>query len=109
MYLFSHDNKFQFAKNVALNKELRDASSDASKKISEVEIDLSLRKDVFLNVKAFSETEEATSLSYEQKRYIEKTLRDGKRNGLLLAKKDLQEFKENKKRISELGIDYDKC
>ena len=92
-----------------MDKELRDASSDASKKISEVQIDLSLRKDVFLNVKAFSETEEAKNLSYEQKRYIKNTLRDGKRNGLLLAKEDLQEFKENKKRISELGIDFRKC
>merc|ERR1712106_989751 len=98
-----------FSKNVASDKALRDASSDADKKITEAEIDLSLRKDVFFNVKAFSETEEADNLNYEQKRYVAETVRDGKRNGLLLGKDDLEEYKKNKKRISVLGIDYRKC
>ena len=92
-----------------MNKKLRDASSAASKKFSEVEIDLRLRKDVFLNVKAFSITKEAKKVNYEQNRFIENTLRDGKRNGLLLANDGLQEFKKNKKRISKLGEDYLKC
>eukprot|EP00090_Calanus_glacialis_P007989 TRINITY_DN1635_c0_g1_i1.p1 TRINITY_DN1635_c0_g1~~TRINITY_DN1635_c0_g1_i1.p1 ORF type:complete len:781 (-),score=191.71 TRINITY_DN1635_c0_g1_i1:71-2413(-) len=98
-----------FSTNVALEKALRDASSEANKKITEVQIDLSLRKDVFLNIKQFSQTEEAKNLNYEQKRYVEETVRAGKRNGLLLAADDLEEFKKNKKRISELGIDFRKC
>merc|ERR1711892_72473 len=98
-----------FANNVALDKALRDASTDADKKITDLGIDLSLRKDVFQNIKAFSETEEAKTLNYEQKRYVEETLRDGKRNGLLLSGDKLEEFKTNKKRISELGIDFRKC
>ena len=92
-----------------MEKALRDASSEANKKITEVQIDLSLRKDVFLNIKQFSQTEEAKNLNYEQKRYVEETVRAGKRNGLLLAADDLEEFKKNKKRISELGIDFRKC
>jgi len=98
-----------FAANVALDKELRDASSAADKEITNAWIDLSLRKDVFLNVKAFSQTKEAQNLNYEEKRYLEKTLRDGKRNGLLLNKDDLEKFKNTKKKISELGIDFRKC
>ena len=99
----------QFASNVASDKGLRDASSQAKKKINGVTIDLSLRKDVFSNIKAFSETEEAANLNYEQKRYVEEKLKVGKRNGLLLGKEDLEEFKEKKKRISELGIDFKRC
>ena len=78
-----------------MEKALRDASSEANKKITEVQIDLSLRKDVFLNIKQFSQTEEAKNLNYEQKRYVEETVRAGKRNGLLLAADDLEEFTTN--------------
>ena len=42
---------FQFASNVASNKELRDASNEAKKKLGELGIDMSLRKDVFENIK----------------------------------------------------------
>jgi len=97
------------AKHVALDKELRDASSEADKKITDLWIDLRLRQDVFENVKAFSETEEAKSLNYEQKRYLEQFLRDGKRNGLLLSGEELEEFKNKEKKISQLGIDFRKC
>ena len=99
----------QFAANVASDKGLRDASSKAKKNINDVEIDLSIRKDVFSNIKAFSETDEAANLNYEQKRYVEKVVQAGKRNGLLLGKEDLEEFKEKKKRISELGSVYSRC
>lgn len=94
---------------MALTKELRDASSKADKKMSVLSIDLSLRKDVFDNVKTFSETGPAKTLNYEQKRYLNDFLRGGKRNGLLLSGEDLANFKTMKKRISELGIDFRKC
>ena len=72
-------------------------------------IDLSLRKDVFLNVQAFSLTEEARNLNYEERRFLEKTLRMGKRNGLLLDDEDFERVRSIKKRISELEIDFRKC
>ena len=59
---------FQFAKNVADSKELRDASTDAGKKLDNLSTDLSARKDVFEVVKAFAETEEAKMLDHEKKR-----------------------------------------
>ena len=92
-----------------MNKELRDTSLAAIKKFSEVEKNLKLRKDVFFNVKAFSETMEAKKVNYEQNRFIEQTLRDWKRNGLLLANEDLKELKRNYKKITELTSDFDKC
>ena len=100
---------FQFAAKVALDKNLRDASTQATKEISRVLIDLSLRKDVFENVKAFADTEGAMNLDSETKRYVDRVLRDGKRNGLLLSGEKLEDFKSNKKQISELGTDFRKC
>ena len=95
---------------MAIESAVRDASADVDKKVSDVLIDLSLRKDVFGNIKAFAATEEADNLNYEQKRYLEKVLRDGKRNGLLLEnEQELEEFRTTEKRISELEIDFRKC
>ena len=95
--------------NVATNSSLRDASTKAAKDIGNLGTELSLRKDVFGNVKAFSETKEAENLNYEEKRYLAKFLRDGKRIGLEVADDKLQEFKNITKRITNLGIEFRKC
>ena len=42
-------------------------------------------------------------------RYLKKTLEAGKRNGLELSGKELEEFKLVKKKISELGIAFRSC
>ena len=57
---------------VATDKELRDASSDAEKMLEEFEVEMSMRKDLFDVVLAFSKSEEAKTLSPELKRYVEK-------------------------------------
>ena len=93
---------------VALDKGLRDAASDAEKLMDEFSVEMSMRKDVFDNILAFSKTDEAKSLSAEYRRYIEKEVRDGKRNGLHLPADVREEIKSVKKRISELGIEFNK-
>ena len=93
---------------VALDKGLRDAASEAEKLMDEFSVEMSMRKDVFDNILAFSKTEEAQSLSAEHKRYIEKEVRDGKRKGLHLPADVREEIKSVKKRISELGIEFNK-
>ena len=95
--------------NVALAPELRDASSKAEKEISALGTELSLRKDVFENVKAFSETEEAENLNYEEKRYLKQYLRDGKRSGLEVSEAKIEDFKALKNKISDLEIEFRKC
>ena len=46
-----------------MNSSLRDASTKAAKDIGTLGTELSLRKDVFGNVKAFAETNEAENLN----------------------------------------------
>lgn len=98
----------QLPSMVALDKGLRDAASEAEKMMDDFSVEMSMRKDVFDNIVAFSKTEEAKSLSAEYRRYIEKEVRDGKRNGLHLPADVREEIKSVKKRISELGIQFNK-
>merc|ERR1719348_1854223 len=98
-----------FASNVALSKELRDASTELSSEMSNLQVELGLRKDVYKNVEKFSEMEESSSLEPEIKKYIHDFLRNGKREGLLLPKEKLDELKSVKKSISEKGIAFRSC
>ena len=93
---------------VALDKDLRDASSEAEKLLDEFSVEMAMRKDVFDSILAFSKTDEAMSLSPEHQRYLEKAVTDGKRNGLHLSEEAREEIKNVKKRISELGISFNK-
>ena len=72
-------------------------------------MDLSLRKDVFENVKRFAESSEGKSLAGEYKRYVERLLRDGRRSGLDLHDELVDKLKKIKKEISELGTDFRNC
>ena len=67
-----------------------------------------MRKDVFDNILAFSKSDEAKTLSPEMKRYVEKQVNDGMRNGLHLDEAKRDEIKAVKKRISELGVEFNK-
>ena len=85
---------------------MRDASTEAGKKLSSLSTDLNARKDVFENIKAFSETEEAKYLDPEPKKYLEEYIRDGKRGGLDLPDAKLEQYKTLTKKISDLGTDF---
>ena len=93
---------------VATDKALRDASSDAEKMLEEFEVEMSMRKDLFDNILLFSKCEEAKSLSPELKRYLEKQVNSGMRIGLHFEEAKRDEIKAVKKRISELGVEFNK-
>jgi len=98
----------QLPSMVALDKDLRDASSEAEKKLDEFSVEMSMRKDIFDNIVAFSLTDEAKGLGPELARYVEKSVIDGKRCGLHLPEDKRLEIKNIKKRISELGVNFNK-
>ena len=56
----------------------------------------------------FSESSEAKQLSPELDRYVKKTIREGKRNGLHLPEDKREEIKTIKKRMSELSVNFQK-
>jgi len=98
-----------YLSNVALDAGLRETANDIKKNWGEVDIDMSLRKDSFERILAFSKLEEAKHMDMETTRYLRKNLEAGKRNGLGLAGAELEEFKLVKKKISELGIAFRSC
>jgi len=105
----SKNSWLDFLSNVALDAGIRETANDIKKNWGEVDIDMSLRKDSFERILAFSRTDEATQMDMETTRYLKKSLEAGKRNGLELDGEELEEFKVVKKKISELGIAFRSC
>lgn len=98
-------NLLDFLQHVSADKELRDASVAADKKMSDFDVEMSMRQDVFDNLLAV-EAKFGSGLSGETKRYLERLVKLGKRNGLHLSKDIQDKIKAIKKRMSDLSIEF---
>ncbi|KAH3809168.1 thimet oligopeptidase-like isoform X2 [Dreissena polymorpha] len=100
-------NNIDFVQHVFEDKTLRDASSAADKRLSEFDVEISMRQDVFQSIVDF-EKKGLDGLTAEQKRYVERQIKIGKRNGLHLSKEVQDKIKEIQKKMSGLSIDFNK-
>ncbi|KAJ3076045.1 hypothetical protein HDU98_005994, partial [Podochytrium sp. JEL0797] len=99
-------SSFDFPNHVSTNKEIRDASSAADTKFSAFNVEMSMRKDVFMSVQKYAAKNE--SLAAEDQRLVDRLLRDFKRNGLDLSESAQSRITQIKKEMSELSIQYSK-
>ncbi|OJJ42706.1 hypothetical protein ASPZODRAFT_104793 [Penicilliopsis zonata CBS 506.65] len=96
-----------FYQAVSTDQTLRDASSEAEKLMDEFFIETAMREDVFALVDAALKKGE--SLDPESRRLLEKEHKDYIRNGLgLPAGPKRERFKEIKKRLSQISIEFQK-
>ncbi|TWW66316.1 Thimet oligopeptidase [Takifugu flavidus] len=96
-----------FPQYVSPSKEVRAASTEADKQLSEFDVELSMREDVFRRIVALQENT-PENISAEEKRLLDRLVTLGRRKGLHLPKDTQEEIKKTSKLISELSIEFNR-
>ncbi|XP_069369697.1 neurolysin, mitochondrial isoform X2 [Paralichthys olivaceus] len=94
-----------FPQYVCPSKEVRSASTEADKLLSEFDVEISMREDVFKRITTLQRKFQ-DDVSPEEKRFIDRLVTLGKRRGLHLSKDIQEEIKRTSKLISELSIEF---
>ncbi|CCE63486.1 hypothetical protein TPHA_0E03970 [Tetrapisispora phaffii CBS 4417] len=111
-------NQLTFLQHVSKDKLIRDASLEATELITNFDIEISLRYDMFKQFdkifndlkdnKKYNDLKTATPKDYEIFKYVEKCHKDYVRSGLNLSEEKRNEIKEIKKRIALNSLQFSK-
>jgi thimet oligopeptidase len=98
-------NRLYLIKETSTNATLREAATEAVKRLQDWGVSLDYREDVYRAVKAFADTQ--PKLSGEAAKLFEETMRDYRRAGLALPKAQRDEVEKLRKELSAVGTDFD--
>ena len=98
-------NRIYLIKETSTNATLRDAATEAVKRLQEWGVSLDYREDVYRAVKAYADTQ--PQLSGEEAKLLTETMRDYRRAGLALPKAQRDEVEKLRKELSAVATDFE--
>ena len=98
-------NRLNLLKETSTNAVLRDAATEAVKKLSEWSVGLDYREDVYRTVNAYART--LPKLVGEEDKLLREVLRDYRRAGLELPKAERDEVERLRKELTQLTTDFE--
>jgi thimet oligopeptidase len=98
-------NRIYLIKETSTNSALRDAATEAVKRLQEWAVSLDYREDVYRAVKAYADTH--PQLRDEEAKLFTETMRDYRRAGLALPKPQRDEVEKLRKELSAVTTDFD--
>jgi thimet oligopeptidase len=101
--------KYGFMAYVFADEAVRETAREWDERLSKYGVELGFREDLYDAVRAYAGSPEAASLSGEERRLLDRTLLDYRRNGFELPKEQRARVQELKNRLVELGTRFRKA
>ncbi len=98
-------DRLGLTEQTSTNAAVRDAATDAIKKLSDWSVGTDYREDVYAAVKAYANTQPV--LAGEDKKLFDETLRDYHRAGLNLPKDQRDEVEKLRKQLTAMETDFE--
>ncbi len=98
-------NRLSLIEQTSTNAAVREAATEALKRLAEWSVGIDYREDVYRALQAFATT--TPQLNGEDKKLFDETLRDYRRAGLELPKADRDEVERMRKELSSLATDFE--
>jgi len=103
------DGNYAFMSYVAEDDALRETAREWDERLSKYAVEIGFREDLYRAVKAYAGTAEAAQLTGEERRLLDFTLRDYRRNGFDLPKEQRERVQALMQRLVELGTEFRKA